>query len=77
MTDTSIDLSGKVDAGREQAPRDAASTCDALGIPFFLVGTFAHDLLLELRHGLISRHSVQSPGHEPRNTSSPKVEAWA
>lgn len=51
MTDTLIDLSGKINEGQERAIRDVADACAALGIPFFLVGAFARDLLLELRHG--------------------------
>jgi predicted nucleotidyltransferase len=58
MTDTLIDLSGRIDPGRERALRDVASGALALGIPFFLVGAFARDLLLELRYGLKTQRAT-------------------
>jgi predicted nucleotidyltransferase len=58
MTDTLIDLSGKVDAGRERTIRDVAGACGGLAVPFFLVGAFARDLLLELRHGLKAQRAT-------------------
>lgn len=58
MTDTLIDLSGKIDGGRERTIRDVAGACDALAVPFFLVGAFARDLLLEMRHGLKAQRAT-------------------
>ena len=53
-----IDLSGKIDGGRERTIRDVAGACDALAVPFFLVGAFARDLLLELSHGLKAQRAT-------------------
>lgn len=53
-----IDLSRKIDAGRERTIRDVARACDALAVPFFLVGAFARDLLLEMRHGLKAQRAT-------------------
>lgn len=53
-----IDLSGKIDVGRERTIRDVAGACSALSIPFFLVGAFARDLLLEMRHGLKAQRAT-------------------
>lgn len=58
MTDTSIDLSGQIDEGRGRNIRDVAGACDALAVPFFLVGAFARDLLLELRHGFKAQRAT-------------------
>ena len=60
MTDTLIDLSGKIDGGRERTIRDVAGACDALAVPFFLVGAFARDLLLELSHGLKAQRATDA-----------------
>lgn len=70
MTDTLIDLSGKVDPERERALRDVAGAAETLGISFFLVGAFARDLLLELRHGLKSQRATNDVDFGIR------VEAW-
>lgn len=53
-----IGLSGKIDAGRERIIRDVAGACDALAVPFFLVGAFARDLLLELLHGFKAQRAT-------------------
>jgi len=58
MTDTLIDLSGKIDEGRERTIRDVAGACSALAVPFFLVGAFARDLLLEMRHGFKAQRAT-------------------
>lgn len=52
------DLSGKIDEGRERTIRDVAGACSALAVPFFLVGAFARDLLLELRHGFKAQRAT-------------------
>jgi hypothetical protein len=52
MTAISLDLIGKLDAERERVLRDVAEAAVALGIPFFVVGAFARDLILELHYGL-------------------------
>jgi predicted nucleotidyltransferase len=48
MIDTLFDLSGKLDPVRELVFRDLADASAALGIPFFIVGACARDLLLDL-----------------------------
>jgi predicted nucleotidyltransferase len=52
MIDTSFDLSGKLDPVRELVFRDVAEAAAACGIPFFIVGACARDLLLDLYYGL-------------------------
>jgi predicted nucleotidyltransferase len=52
MTAISLDLTGKLDPERERVLRDVAAAATALGIPFFVVGAFARDLILELHYGL-------------------------
>lgn len=44
--------------GRARTIRDVAGVCDALAVPFFLVGAFARDLLLEMRHGLKAQRAT-------------------
>src|SRR5919108_5877515 len=48
MIDTLFDLSGKLDPVRELVFRDLAGASADLGIPFFIVGACARDLLLDL-----------------------------
>jgi len=52
MTDISLDLSGKLDPLREQVFRDVLSVATELGLPFFVVGACARDLILDLHYGL-------------------------
>ncbi|MBO0797271.1 MAG: nucleotidyl transferase AbiEii/AbiGii toxin family protein [Blastocatellia bacterium] len=52
MIDTLFDLSGKVDPVRELVFRDVAQASAALGIPFFVVGACARDLLLDLYYSI-------------------------
>ncbi len=52
MTAISLDLTGKLNPEQERVLRDVAETAAALGIPFFVVGAFARDLILELHYGL-------------------------
>lgn len=52
MIAISLDLVGKVDPARERVLRDVAEAAATLGIPFFVVGAFARDLILELHYGL-------------------------
>src|SRR5262245_3732962 len=52
MIDTSFDLSGKLDPFRELVFRDVADGAAASGVPFFIVGACARDLLLDLYYGL-------------------------
>jgi predicted nucleotidyltransferase len=58
MTDTLMDLSGKVDPEQERALRDVAAAAGTLDIPFFVVGAFARDLLLELRYGFQAQRAT-------------------
>lgn len=58
MTDTSLDLSGKLDLLREQVFRDVAGAAAALGVSFFVVGACARDLLLGLFYGLPIRRAT-------------------
>lgn len=52
MIDTLFDLSGKLDSVRELVFRDVAAASAALGIPFFVVGACARDLLLDLYYSI-------------------------
>jgi predicted nucleotidyltransferase len=52
MIDTLFDLSGKLDPVMEVVFRDVAETSAALGIPFFVVGACARDLLLDLYYSI-------------------------
>jgi predicted nucleotidyltransferase len=52
MIATSFDLSGKLDPLREHVFRDVAKGAAACGVPFFIVGACARDLLLDLYYGL-------------------------
>jgi predicted nucleotidyltransferase len=52
MTDTSFDLSGKLDPVRELVFKDVAKGAAASGVPYFIVGACARDLLLDLYYGL-------------------------
>jgi predicted nucleotidyltransferase len=52
MIDTLFDLSGKLDPVREIVFRDVAEASAALGIPFFVVGACARDLLLDLCYSI-------------------------
>lgn len=52
MTAISLDVTGKLDPERERVLRDVAEAAAALSIPFFVVGAFARDLILELHYGL-------------------------
>lgn len=70
MTDTLVDLSGKIDEERGRTIRDVAAACDALAIPFFLVGALARDLLLELHHGFKAQRATNDVDFEIR------VERW-
>lgn len=52
MTAISLDLTGKLDPAHERVLRDVAEAAAAHGIPFFVVGAFARDLILELHYSL-------------------------
>jgi predicted nucleotidyltransferase len=52
MTAISLDVTDKLAPERERVLRDVAEAAVALGIPFFVVGAFARDLILELHYGL-------------------------
>jgi predicted nucleotidyltransferase len=58
MTDTSLDLSGRLDPFRERIFRDVAAAAATLGIPFFLIGACARDILLDLYHGLPAQRAT-------------------
>lgn len=47
MTDTSLDLSGKLPPELEAVLQQVAGLLSAQGVPFFVVGALARDLLLE------------------------------
>src|SRR5262245_29267081 len=71
MIDTSVDLSGKLDPVRELVFRDVADGAAVCGVPFFIVGACARDLLLDLYYGL--------PPHRATNDIDfgIRVESWS
>jgi len=53
MTKKLLDLSGKID-GSIPVFEDITGIADALGIPFFVIGATARDLILEVGYGIRS-----------------------
>jgi predicted nucleotidyltransferase len=53
-----LDLSGKIDAVSLALFETLSEAAGSLGIPFFVVGATARDLILELGHGLPSKRAT-------------------
>ncbi len=51
MTKKSFDISGKIDKYRLGIISFIKETCDSLGIPFFIIGATARDIILEYIYG--------------------------
>lgn len=52
MTNTSIDISGKIDADTAGVLAHIKAATDSLGIPFFVIGAMARDIFLKHLYGL-------------------------
>jgi predicted nucleotidyltransferase len=59
MTDISLDISGKIDEPTVQALAGVKEVADAFGVPFFIIGAKAKELLLKHVHGLDLRRSTK------------------
>src|SRR5262245_26055886 len=59
MTDTLLDLSGKLPQNKEQSLREVAIIASQLGISFFVVGAFARDLILEGIHNIKTQRATE------------------
>lgn len=59
MTDISLDISGKIDEPTIQALAGVKEVADAFGVPFFIIGAKAKELLLKHVHGLDLRRSTK------------------
>lgn len=70
MTGISLDLSGRLDPVRERVFRDVAAAAAEHGIPFFIVGACARDILLDLHYGLGVRRATNDIDFGVR------VESW-
>ena len=53
-----LDLSGKIDPGSLALFETLSETAGSLGVPFFVVGATARDLIFELGHGLPSKRAT-------------------
>ena len=53
-----LDLSGKIDPLSVALFATLSEAADSLGIPFFVVGATARDMIFELGHGLPSRRAT-------------------
>jgi predicted nucleotidyltransferase len=52
MTENLLDLSGKIDKVRLLAFEKVSKVADSLGVPFFIIGAAARDLILMNGHGI-------------------------
>jgi predicted nucleotidyltransferase len=52
MTNTSLDISGKIDDETAGALGHVKAAADSMGISFFIIGALARDILLKLHYGL-------------------------
>ncbi|MCX6567561.1 MAG: nucleotidyl transferase AbiEii/AbiGii toxin family protein [Candidatus Aminicenantes bacterium] len=52
MTNTSLDISGKIDASAAHALGDVKAAADSLSLPFFVIGATARDIFLKHLYGL-------------------------
>jgi predicted nucleotidyltransferase len=52
MTNTSLDISGKIDGQTAGALAHVKAAADSMGISFFIIGALARDILLKLHYGL-------------------------
>jgi hypothetical protein len=51
MTNTSLDISGKIDEETVRALARVMAAADSMGISFFIIGALARDILLKLYYG--------------------------
>jgi predicted nucleotidyltransferase len=59
MNNISIDISGKIDTERVGVLRLIKEVADSLGIPFFVVGAFARDVVFEHIHQIAAPRSTE------------------
>jgi predicted nucleotidyltransferase len=55
MTNTSLDISGKIDGQTAGALAHVKAAADSMGMPIFLIGALARDIFLKHIHGLPPR----------------------
>jgi predicted nucleotidyltransferase len=58
MTNTSLDISGKIDAPAVHALSGVKAAADSLNIPFFIIGASARDIFLKHLYGFVQRRST-------------------
>ena len=58
MTNTLLDLSGKIDKVTVSALIRIQQILSSIGIPFFVVGATARDILLDVSHGIESKRAT-------------------
>ena len=58
MTNTLLDLSGKIDKVTVSALGCIHQILSSIGIPFFVVGATARDILLDFTHGIGSKRAT-------------------
>ena len=58
MTNTLLDLSGKIDKVTVSALIRIHQILSSIGIPFFVVGATARDILLDVSHGIGSKRAT-------------------
>ena len=58
MTNTSIDLSGKIDKATVSALNLIHKISSSLNIPFFVVGATARDILLDVSYGIGTKRAT-------------------
>ncbi len=54
-----LDLSGKIDSVSLALYETVSGLADSLGVPFFVVGATARDMIFELGHGLPSKRATK------------------
>ncbi|MFQ5867393.1 MAG: hypothetical protein ACE5IT_05300 [bacterium] len=70
MSNISFDISGKIDKSYIEALNEIRTVAESLGIPFFIIGALARDVILE------HCHNIKAPGMTNDIDLGIKVEGW-